>query len=207
MRRTTFLLATVLGISLLAPSSAAGGGCHGVGEPTSGRGAKGASVPIEQCMFTPTVLYVEPGTDVTWVNRDPVPHTVSGVALSWGSHDHIDLNGTGTYTFKSEGVFPYYCLLHPSMVGAVVVGDPEPSALAAAPITSDIERTKTDVGLTVGENAAARASALASPSEERRSQVPVLAALLLLVLVAGLVVRTVRRGLSTGGLGPGRHRA
>lgn len=199
MRRTLTLLVAVMGVFLLAPSSAAGGGCYGAGEPTSGRGNKAFSVPIERCMFTPTVLYIEPGTDVKWVNRDPVPHTVSGVGLSWGSHDNIELNGTGTYTFKSEGVFPYYCLLHPSMVGAVVVGDPEPSGLAAAPLASDIERAETDVGLTVGENAAARADAPAPSSEEPRSQVLVLAALLLLALVAGAVVRTARRGLSTGG--------
>ena len=28
-----------------------------------------------------------------------------------------------SYTFSEEGVFPYVCILHPGMIGAIVVGD------------------------------------------------------------------------------------
>ena len=34
--------------------------------------------------FVATVLYVEPGTDVTWTNRDSVEHDVVGVGGTWG---------------------------------------------------------------------------------------------------------------------------
>jgi hypothetical protein len=33
------------------------------------------------------------------------------------------LNDTVSYRFQNSGVFPYFCLIHPGMVGAVVVGD------------------------------------------------------------------------------------
>jgi len=52
----------------------AGGGCHI--PPTTGRGD---SVDITDLCFDATVLYVEPGTDVTWTNRDAMTHVVVGV--------------------------------------------------------------------------------------------------------------------------------
>jgi len=35
----------------------------------------------------------------------------------------IDPGGAGTfrYTFTSKGIFPYYCTIHPTMVGVVTV--------------------------------------------------------------------------------------
>ncbi|MGI8774642.1 MAG: cupredoxin domain-containing protein [Actinomycetota bacterium] len=140
MRRVAMLTAvTVLGGVLLSAPAAGGGGCYADGEPTSGRGFKGPSVPIDECMFTPTVLYVDPGTSVTWINKDPVAHTVSGASLAWGTEEHLTDGDHVTHVFKNEGVFPYYCLLHPSMVGAVVVGDPADSKAAAAPVETDVE--------------------------------------------------------------------
>lgn len=137
-RNLPILIVVVIGALAFAVPAAAGGGCHGIGDPTAGSGSKGATLAIEHCMFTPTVVFVEPGERVTWVNEDRVPHTVSGVGLSWGSHDELSTGDSATYAFKSEGVYPYYCLLHPSMVGAVVVGDPAVVKAKAEPMDAAV---------------------------------------------------------------------
>ena len=71
--------------------------------------------------FQPAYIQVRVGTTVTWTNNDNVGHTVTfrnGMADS----RRIDAGGgTYSYTFKSKGYFPYYCTIHPDMVGAVTV--------------------------------------------------------------------------------------
>jgi plastocyanin len=99
--------------------ASAGGGCHI--PPTTRRGD---SVDIADLCFDATVLYVEPGTDVTWTNRDAMSHVVVGVGDSWGDPGISLLQGdTVSYRFDRDGVYPYSCLIHPGMVGAIVVGD------------------------------------------------------------------------------------
>jgi plastocyanin len=109
----------VMALSLWAPMASAGGGCH------SGLfvDAKGVKVDLRELCFTPTVIRVQPGQSVTWTNRDDTAHTVTGVAGMWGTYDPLSLNDKVTYRFQNSGVFPYFCLIHPGMVGAVVVGD------------------------------------------------------------------------------------
>jgi plastocyanin len=109
----------VMALSLFAPSAMAGGGCHG----GLFSDAKGVRVDLRDLCFTPTVIRIQPGQSVTWTNRDDTAHTVTGVALRWGAYDELSLNDTVTYRFQTSGVFPYFCVIHPGMVGAVVVGD------------------------------------------------------------------------------------
>jgi plastocyanin len=100
-------------------SAIAGGGCHY--PPTAGQGD---TVEISDLCFDTTVLYVEPGTEVTWTNRDSMTHDVVGVGDSWGDPGVSLLTGDHvSYTFDADGVYPYACWLHPGMVGAIVVGD------------------------------------------------------------------------------------
>jgi len=104
----------------VAPAVAnAGGGCHD-GQFSDQQGVR---VELRDICFTPTVIRIEPGQSVTWTNKDDTAHTVTGSAVRWGSFDELSLDDTATYRFKASGVFPYFCLLHPGMVGAVVVGD------------------------------------------------------------------------------------
>ena len=72
--------------------------------------------------FQPATIQVPVGTTGTWTNNDNVGHTVtfrngmkdSGLLLPGGE-------GTFRYTFTSKGIFPYYCTIHPSMVGVLIV--------------------------------------------------------------------------------------
>jgi len=101
-----------------APAEA-GGGCH----DTILKDERGVAVDLKGSCFWPTVVRIDEGQQITWTNRDDTAHTVTGVANSWGTSDQMSQGNSVTYSFAKSGVFPYFCYLHPSMVGAVVVGD------------------------------------------------------------------------------------
>lgn len=88
--------------------------------------------------FRPAVARVEVGEELTFVNLDSHDHTVGGVAGIFGDgHDSIFAGQSVTFRFDEEGVYPFFCLVHPGMAGAVVVGDGTASGdtnAAAAPV-------------------------------------------------------------------------
>lgn len=139
MLRRTLSIAIVLGsIVLTGAPATAGGGCHSINETiTQGRGFKGPSVPMQACAYTPTILFVDPGAQVIWVNKDPVGHTVTGALLSWGSDAPILPGETVSYRFEEAGVYPYYCTIHPGMAGAVVVGDIDMARRSVEPVAGE----------------------------------------------------------------------
>ena len=122
MRRMTAIViaAALAGLALNGgPSAEAGGGCH---DDTLSDG-RGVAVALDKSCFQPMVVRVDAGQQVTWTNKDDFAHTVTGVANSWGQYEEMGQGDSVSYQFDKSGVFPYFCLLHPSMVGAVVVGD------------------------------------------------------------------------------------
>lgn len=115
----------VLGVAIAAvllPNSArAGGGGACRGSPVTEE--QGTTVEMQENCFTPTILRVQPGETVTWVNGDAVPHTVTGASLAWGDYTNLVEGESVSHRFTSSGVYPYYCLLHSGMIGTIVVGD------------------------------------------------------------------------------------
>jgi plastocyanin len=80
--------------------------------------------------FSPNPINVHVGDTVTWTNRDSTPHTVtSGInGRPDGRFDSSpNLNpliapaATFSHTFTEAGGYPYYCSLHPNMIGTVIV--------------------------------------------------------------------------------------
>jgi plastocyanin len=74
--------------------------------------------------FSPNPIQVSVGTTVTWTNNDAQPHTVNAGEYATPSRlfdSYIPPAGTFEYTFTEAGEYPYFCLLHPNMVGAVSV--------------------------------------------------------------------------------------
>ena len=122
MRRIGAMI-LALAVSILALAGGArveaGGGCH---SNVFSDEAK-TTVELSKSCFSPTVVRVQAGDQVTWKNTDPDVHTVTGVANSWGTDEKIAPEQSVSYKFDKPGVFPYFCYLHPSMAGAVVVGD------------------------------------------------------------------------------------
>jgi plastocyanin len=128
---SAFTAAVIAATILFVPhAGAGGGGCHP--DPTENptvarvRSGEAGTAVVGLCAFQPTVLYVDEGTEVTWVNKDAFDHTVTGAYLQWGSERFLGQGDRLTERFDESGVFPFYCLLHPGMVGTGVVGDPDP---------------------------------------------------------------------------------
>ena len=74
--------------------------------------------------FSPNPIQVSVGTTVTWTNNDAEPHTVNAGenATPSGLFDsYIPPAGTFQHTFTEPGEYPYFCILHPNMVGTVEV--------------------------------------------------------------------------------------
>jgi plastocyanin len=116
--RILLMLASA-GAAVVGPWAApatAGGGCHA--GLTQG---EGDSVEMSKMCFTPSILEVEPGTEVTFTNQDPMVHNVS--ANGWGYFEDMRQGDSFTATFADEGTYPFACSYHPGMTGAVVVGD------------------------------------------------------------------------------------
>jgi plastocyanin len=146
MRARIVLLSVVVAASwtaTLAPAARAGG-CGS--DPTHGTGTV---VSLEDMCVRPTITTVDPGTTITFVNRDPFDHNING--QGWGHWDDLRPSERYEATFSEAGIYPYACTLHPGMTGAIVVGDgtgpgngeavavaaptsSEPPAQAAAPV-------------------------------------------------------------------------
>jgi plastocyanin len=105
-------------------SASGGGGCGG--PVTDGRGQR---VRIADFCFTPTILRVHRGDEVTFRNTDSFSHNVLGSNASWGSFRSLnEKKPSVTYRFTEKGIYPFACVIHPGMIGAVVVGGGPPMA-------------------------------------------------------------------------------
>ncbi|MGH9177401.1 MAG: cupredoxin domain-containing protein, partial [Acidimicrobiales bacterium] len=109
----------VAGFMLATPAPAgAGGGCH-AREATEQRTTV---VEMQMNCFAPTVAHVEAGDTVVFRNADEVAHTVTGLSGSIAGTTNLTLGQEARHRFDAPGTYPYSCILHPGMVGAVVVG-------------------------------------------------------------------------------------
>ena len=77
-------------------------------------------------VYLPLNLEINPMTTVQWLNDDIVQHTVQSqdeFGKIIGLFNSVPLNTGETFEFKftEEGVYNYYCSLHPWRVGLVTV--------------------------------------------------------------------------------------
>lgn len=79
------------------------------------------AVQISDFAFGPETIDVAPGTEVTWSNDDPAPHTVSAEGGGFDSGT-LEPGQTFATVFEQPGRFPYVCRIHPTMRGVVRVG-------------------------------------------------------------------------------------
>lgn len=78
------------------------------------------TVTMEGVRFEPPSLTVAVGDTITWTNKDPFPHTVTGASGGFDSKN-IDPGKSWRYTPRRVGDFPYVCTLHPTMKGVLHV--------------------------------------------------------------------------------------
>ena len=108
-RRTvlTGLVAAVAATSLVPSNRAMAGRVH--------------QIEIRDFAFVPTRLKVAPGDEVTWINRDVVPHTATASDESWDTGS-LDQGQSTTLTIAEGMQARYFCRFHPSMVAELVIG-------------------------------------------------------------------------------------
>jgi plastocyanin len=70
--------------------------------------------------YSPNPIEAKVGETVTWVNNDSAIHTATSTDGTFDS-DILQRGQTFSYTFDKEGEYPYFCDIHPNMVGKVVV--------------------------------------------------------------------------------------
>lgn len=77
-------------------------------------------VHIDNFSFQSQSLTVPVGAQVTWVNRDDIPHTVVSEDQLFKSKA-LDTDEKFTYTFTKPGTYKYFCSIHPKMTAEIVV--------------------------------------------------------------------------------------
>lgn len=84
---------------------------------------------IKENCYSPSQIFVKAGDSVTWMNNDDALHTVTSGSPIMGPDKVFDsglleMNDSFSYTFTEDNKsHSYYCVLHPWMIGYVVVGD------------------------------------------------------------------------------------
>lgn len=113
LRRLTTLAAA--GLVLLAS------GCgDGEGDRTTAAADVARGVSIEAFAFTPSRVSVRAGTTVTFTNRDGFAHTVTAKDRTYDSATLAE-GETFTHAYDEPGTYPYFCAIHNSMTGSIVV--------------------------------------------------------------------------------------
>jgi plastocyanin len=80
----------------------------------------GNAVTIEDFNFEPETIEIAAGTEVAWANDDDFAHTVTARDDSFASGD-IEAGAGFSQTFDDPGEYEYFCSIHNSMTGTVVV--------------------------------------------------------------------------------------
>ena len=81
----------------------------------------------EGYLYQPNTTQVKVGDTVSWTNDDDTLHTVtsgSGTDENAGASFDSGMMGTGKifeHSFTTAGEYPYFCIVHPDMIGKVIV--------------------------------------------------------------------------------------
>jgi 3',5'-cyclic-AMP phosphodiesterase len=78
-------------------------------------------IGIDNFSFSPRTLTVSPGTKVTWINADDVPHLIVNIQNRFRQSPVLDTDQRFSVTLAKAGTYDYFCSLHPMMRGTIVV--------------------------------------------------------------------------------------
>ncbi len=78
-------------------------------------------VRIVDFAFEPPTITIKPGTTVVWTNDGPTQHTTASKEGNVWESQILEQSDVFRYQFERSGTYPYWCTLHPSMLGTVIV--------------------------------------------------------------------------------------
>lgn len=76
------------------------------------------SVSVVNFSFDPAILNINKGDTVVWTNEDSASHQIAGAGIDGTV---IKKGQNYPFVFNDSGTFDYYCKIHPSMKGIVIV--------------------------------------------------------------------------------------
>lgn len=115
------------------------GACASTPEQPAADGDAPAEVEVVNIAFAPAAITIDTGTEVVWTNQDEsVHHTVTsgmpgdngvpGVSKAKKARpdgafdgDLPDASSDFAFRFDEAGTYGYFCKIHPSMTGEVIV--------------------------------------------------------------------------------------
>ncbi len=112
--------ATVLVADIGPLEGEAAGTPEAGGTPGAADAATGSAVEIADFAFSPETLTVAAGTTVTWTNDGEKPHTATHAGGAFDS-GRLEPGDDHRETFDEPGTYEYFCAIHPTMTGAIVV--------------------------------------------------------------------------------------
>ena len=89
-------------------------------DPNNAGAGPVATVSMDHNTFIPGEITVVPGTTVTWVNNEAMPHTVVDSNKGFRSKALVK-DASFSFTFATAGDYDYLCSIHPNMKGKVIV--------------------------------------------------------------------------------------
>jgi plastocyanin len=105
------VLAVVLAATLLCGCGLIRGKASPTADATGGSGSQALSglvtINIQDNKFNPPEITVKAGTKISWINRDPVFHSVRSDTDIFQS-GMLAVGQLFTYTFDTPGRYPYY---------------------------------------------------------------------------------------------------
>jgi len=127
--------------------------------------ADGSSVPgceeFYQC-YIPYLVKIRPGTPLHWINFDSAAHTVTSGTPADGpdgifASSLLQSAERFEVTLNYPGIYPYFCMVHPWMIGEVIVSGvtvtstPTPAS-ASITVDSSVSSQDDDLSELIGEN-------------------------------------------------------
>jgi 3',5'-cyclic-AMP phosphodiesterase len=78
-------------------------------------------VAVDNFSFAPATRSVPIGSTIRWTNRDDVPHNIVSTEQKFRS-PVLDTDEQFSHRFDAPGSYKYFCSIHPTMTGRIVVG-------------------------------------------------------------------------------------
>ena len=122
-----FGLLAIFSLIAIAPSAFAD---HTTAEVDMAVGSSVVGCETTNECYIPHMVTIDVGGEVMWNNIDAMAHTVTAGTPTEGLSEHFDsgLVAPGamfSHEFTEAGTFDYFCMVHPWMVGAVMVSSEE----------------------------------------------------------------------------------
>lgn len=79
------------------------------------------TVDIKNFLFNPSTLTIKTGTKITWVNNDPVVHTITSDSGNLLNSPTLSLGQSFSFIFTDVGTISYHCNIHKTMKATITV--------------------------------------------------------------------------------------